>query len=72
MIAYLKNYKFTVLWNILALWWTNFPFIICIGRTSLFSKGIHVNFAGDPKYSWFHEQIKNWIYCLYLHFIINI
>ena len=26
----------------------------------------------DPQYSWFHEQSKNWIYCLYLHFIIHI
>ena len=25
----------------------------------------------DPKYSWFHEHSKNWIYYLYLHFIIN-
>ena len=24
------------------------------------------------KYSWFHEQMKNWIYCLKLHFVINI
>ena len=30
------------------------------------------NFASDPKYSWFHEQIINLIYFLYLHFIINI
>ena len=28
--------------------------------------------ARDPKYSWFHEHSKNWIYHLYLHFIINI
>ena len=32
----------------------------------------HVNFARDPKYSWFHEHSNNWIYCLYLHFIIDI
>ena len=25
----------------------------------------------DMKYSWIHEPSKNWIYCLYLHFIIN-
>ena len=25
---------------------------------------IHVNFARDPKYSWFHEHSKNWIYFL--------
>ena len=31
-----------------------------------------LKFARDPKYSWFHEQTKNWIYCLYLHLIINI
>ena len=34
-------------------------------------KGLHVNFARDPKYSWFHIPSKNWIYCLYLHFITN-
>ena len=22
------------------------------------SEGLHVNFAGDPQYSWFREQIK--------------
>ena len=27
--------------------------------------------ARDPKYSWFHEPSKNWIYCLYLHFIFS-
>ena len=26
----------------------------------------------NAKYSWFHEHSKYWIYCLYLHFIINI
>ena len=34
-------------------------------------EGLHVNFAGDPKYSWFHEPYKNWSYCLYLHLIIR-
>ena len=34
-------------------------------------KGLPINFARDPKYSWFHEPSKNWIYCLYIHFIIN-
>ena len=34
--------------------------------------GLHTNFARDPKYSWFHEHSKNWIDCLYLHYIINI
>ena len=29
-------------------------------------------FARDPKYSWFHEHYKNWIYYLFLHFIIDI
>ena len=28
-----------------------------------------VNFARDPKYSWFHEHSRNWIHCLYLYFI---
>ena len=36
------------------------------------ARRVHVNFARDPKYSWFHEPSKNWIYCLYLHFIFNI
>ena len=35
-------------------------------------EGLNVNFARDPKYSWFHESSKDWIYCLYLHFIIGI
>ena len=35
-------------------------------------KGLHINFARDPKYSWFREHSKNGIYCLYLHLIINI
>ena len=27
---------------------------------------LHVNFARDPKYSWFHEHSKNWIqFCLF-------
>ena len=26
--------------------------------------GFHVNFARDPKYSWFHEHSKNWIHFL--------
>ena len=29
-------------------------------------EGLHVNFARDPKYSWFHEHSKNWI-----HFLID-
>ena len=33
-------------------------------------QGLHFNFARNPKYLWFHEPSKNWIYCLYLHFII--
>ena len=33
-------------------------------------KGFHVNFARDPKYSWFHEQAKINLDYLYLHFII--
>ena len=37
---------------------------------SLAKLGLHVNFARDPKYSWFNEPSKNWIYCLYLQFII--
>ena len=36
------------------------------------TEGLHVNFARDPKYSWFQEQIKYWIYFLYLKFIVNI
>ena len=35
-------------------------------------EGLHVNFARDPEHSRFHEHSYNWIYCLYLHFIINI
>ena len=37
-------------------------------NTSGLLQELHVNFARDPKYSWFHEQTKNWIYCLYLYF----
>ena len=33
---------------------------------------LQINFANNPKYSWFHEQTNKWIYCLYLHFIKNI
>ena len=35
------------------------------------SKWSPVNFARDPKNSWFREHPKNWIYGLYLH-LINI
>ena len=38
----------------------------------MFIEGLHVNFARDPKYSWFHEHTKIWLYCLYLHLTINI
>ena len=36
------------------------------------ARGLHVHFAGDPNYSWFHEHSKNRTDYLYLHFIINI
>ena len=36
---------------------------------SKWSPGLHVNFARDPKYSWFHEHSKKLIYCLYLAYL---
>ena len=32
------------------------------------SEALHVNFVRDPNYSWFLEQIKNWIYFFVLTF----
>ena len=69
MFNYLKEKLGASSWDIgtfrISYFWSVHGFMITLGLLQSY-------FAWDPKYSWFHEQAKNWIYCLYLHFIISI
>ena len=45
--------------------WRSKGFTLYLQETQSIVKaeGLHVNFARDQNYSWFHNQTKNWIYC---------